>query len=56
MQYRQFTFEELQKMFDKGQNPEELNKITGAISDKHGILSEDNEVTNNVQLQEEIYL
>ena len=27
----------------------------GAISDKHDVLSDDNEETNNVQLEEEIY-
>ena len=42
-------------MFDKKQNPEELNKIMSAISDKHDVLSDDNEETNNIQLKEEIY-
>jgi len=36
-------------------NPEELNKIIGAISNKHDVLSDGNEETNNVQLKEEIY-
>ena len=40
-------------MFNKEQYPEELNKIMSAISDKY--LSDDNEETNNVQLEEEIY-
>ena len=55
MEYKQYTLEELQKMFDKDQNLEELNKIMSAISDKHEVLSDDNEGTNNVQLEEEIY-
>jgi len=42
-------------MFEVEQNPEELNKIMSAISDKHDFLSDDNEETNNVQLEEEIY-
>ena len=42
-------------MFDKEENSEELNKIMSAISDKHDVLSDDNEETNNVQLEEEIY-
>jgi len=42
-------------MFDKEQNPEELNKIMNVIVDKQGILSEDYEDTNNAQLDEEIY-
>ena len=41
-------------MFKKEQNSEELNKIMSAISDKHDVLSDDEE-TNNVQLKEEIY-
>ena len=48
MEYEQYTLNELQNMFEKEQNPEELNKIMGAISDKHDILSDDNEETNNV--------
>ena len=55
MEYEQHTLEELQKMFEKEQNPKELNKIMGAISDKHDVLSNDNEETNNVQLEEQIY-
>ena len=35
-------------MFKKEQNPEELNKIMSAISDKHDVLSVDNEKANNV--------
>ena len=54
MEYKQHSLEELQKMFDKEQNPEELNKIMSAISDKYGILPDDNQETNNVQLEEEI--
>ena len=55
MEYEKYSLEELQKMFDKEQNPEELNKIMSAISDKYDALSDDNEETNNVQLEEEIY-
>ena len=55
MEYKQHTLEELQKIFEKEQNPEELNKIMGTVSDKYDILSNDNEETNNVQLEEEIY-
>ena len=54
MEYKQYTLEELQNMFDKEQSPEELNKMMGAVSDKHDILSDNNEETNNVQLEEEI--
>ena len=39
-------------MLEKEQNPEELNKIMSVISDKHDILSDDNEEINNVQLEE----
>ena len=46
MEYKQYTLE---------QNPEELNKIMGAVSDKHDVLSDDNEKANNIQLEEEIY-
>jgi len=42
-------------MFEVEQNLEELNKIMSAISDKHDFLYDDNEETNNVQLEEEIY-
>ena len=52
MEYKQHSLEESQKMFDKEQNPEELNKIMSAISDKYEVLSDDNEETNNVQLDE----
>ena len=37
MEYEQYSPEELQKMFEKEQNLEELNKIMGAISDKHDV-------------------
>ena len=43
LQYKQYTPEELQNMFEKEQNPEELNKNMSAISDKHDVLSDDNE-------------
>jgi len=46
MEYKQHSLEELQKMFDKEQNPEDLNKIMSAISDKYDILSD--EEANNV--------
>jgi len=55
MEYKRHSLEELQKMFDKAQNLEELNKIMSTISDKYDILSNDNKETNNVQLEEEIY-
>ena len=55
MGYEKYSLEELQKMFDVEQNPEELNKIMSKISDKHDVLSDDNEENNNVQLVEEIY-
>ena len=55
MGYEKYDLEELQKMFDEEQNQEELNKIMSAISDKHNVLFDDNEETNNVQLEEEIY-
>ena len=55
MEYEKYGLEELQKMFDEEQNPIELNKIISAISDKYDVLSDDNEETNNVQLEEEIY-
>ena len=42
-------------MFEKEQNSEELNKIMSAISNKHDVLSDENEETNNVELEEEIY-
>jgi len=34
-------------MFDKEQNPKELNKIMSAIVEKQDILFDDNEETNN---------
>jgi len=34
-------------MFDKEQNPEELNNIMSFIVEKQGILSDDYEETNN---------
>jgi len=43
------------KKFGEEQNPDELNKIMGAISDKHDVLTADEEETNNVQLEEEMY-
>jgi len=54
MEYKQHTLEELQKRFDKEQNSEELDKIMSAISNIHNLLSDDNEETNNIQLEEEI--
>ena len=35
-------------MFNKEQNSEELNKITGTIVDKQEVISVDNEEKNNV--------
>ena len=55
MEYEKYSPEKLQKMFDVEQNPEELNKIMSAISDKYNVMSDDNEQTNNDQLEEEIY-
>ena len=55
IEYEQYSFEELQKMFREEQNSEELNKIIGIIIDKRDVLTDDNEETNNVQLEEEIY-
>ena len=46
---------ELENMFDKEHNQEELNKIMGRIVDKQEVLSDNNEKTNNIQLEEEIY-
>ena len=48
MEYKQYTLKELQNMFKKEQNPKELNKIVGTISDKYDLLFYDNEKTNNV--------
>ena len=42
MQYKQCDLEDLQNMFEKEQNPEELNKIMCAIVDKQYVLSADN--------------
>ena len=50
MEYKQLNLEELPNMFDKEQNPEELNKIMGAVVDKRDILFDENEETNNVYL------
>jgi len=51
MDYKQYNLEELQDMFDKEQNPQELNKIMSVIVDKQGILSDDYEESNNAQLE-----
>ena len=55
MEYKQYILDKLQKMFEKEQNPQELNKIMSAISDKYDVLSDDNQVTNNILLEEETY-
>ena len=55
LEYKRYTVEELQNMFEQEQNSEELNKIMGVISDKHGMLYDDNEEANDIQLEEEIY-
>ena len=55
MDYKLYSLEELQDMFDKEQNPEELNKIMSVIIDKQEILSDEDEESNNAQLEEEIY-
>ena len=55
MEYEKYGLELVQKMFYEEQNSEELNKIMSAISDKYDVLSDDNEETNTVQLEEEIY-
>jgi len=55
MDYKQYNPKELQGMFDKEQQPKELNKIMSVIIDKQGILSGDHEETNNAQLEEEIH-
>ena len=54
MEYKQYTLNKLQNMQEKEQNPEELNKIMSANSDRHDALSDNSEKTNNVQLEEEI--
>jgi len=38
-------------MFEKELNSEELNKVVGTISDKHDVLSDDNEGTNHFHLE-----
>jgi len=43
MDYKQYNLEELKGMFEKEQNPEQLNKIMSVIIDKQGILSNDYE-------------
>ena len=55
MDYKQYNFEELQSMFDKEQNPEELNQIMSITVDRQGILSDDYEEPNNARVEEEIY-
>ena len=55
MNYKQYNLEELQEMFEKEQNPEELNKIMSITVNKQGMLSDDYEETNNALLEEEIY-
>ena len=48
--YKQYNLEELQNMFDKEQNLEELNQIMGATLDKQDVLYDHNEEANNIQL------
>ena len=55
MDYKQYNLEELQEMFEKEHDPEELNKIMSVIVDKQGVLSEEYEESNNAQIEEEIY-
>ena len=55
MEHKQSNLDELQDMFEKEINPEELNEIMGAIMDKKDILSDDDEEINNIQLEEDIY-
>jgi len=55
MDYKQYKVEELQSIFDKEENSEELNKIMSFILDKQGILFEDYEETNYAEREEEIY-
>ena len=52
MEYKQQNLEELHNIFDKEQNPKELNKIMGVIVEKQEVLSNDKGETNNVQLEE----
>ena len=42
-------------MFDKEQNSEQLDKMMDSITDKQKVLFDNNEDTNNIQLEEEIY-
>jgi len=55
MEYKEYTLEKLQDMFEREQNLEEINKIMSAISDKNDVLSYKDKETNNVHLEEEIY-
>jgi len=55
IEYKEYNLENLQNMSKKEQNPEELDKIMDAIVDKQEKLSDDNEETNNIKLEEEIY-
>jgi len=47
MDYKRYNLEELQNMFNREQNPEELNKIMSVILDKQEVLSNDYEAINN---------
>ena len=53
MEYKHYHLEELQNMLHKEQNPNESNKIIGAILDKQEVLSNDNEETNSIHLEKE---
>jgi len=55
MDCKQYNLDEIQSIFEKEQNLEELNKIISVIVDKQVILSDNDEETNNIQLEEEIY-
>ena len=55
MEYKLYILEEIRNILTEKQNREELNKIMGAISDKHDVLSDDKEEIDNVQLEEKIY-
>jgi len=55
MDYKQYNLVELEGIFDKELNSEELNKIMSVIIDKQGLLSNEYEETNNAQLEEKIY-
>jgi len=46
MEYKQYTLEELQNIYEKEQILEGLNKIMSATSDKYDVLSDDNEEIN----------